>query len=165
MLSGVERFLECGRIINTHGLHGEVRLEPWSDSPEFAAALPRIFIRAEEYAVERAKAHGRFVIIKLAGIDDVESAAKLKGAVACLDRSDVTLADGAYFIADAIGLTVVAEDGTEIGTLTDVLDRPAHDVFVVRGTGREHLVPNISEFVKLVDIRGGKIVVSLLDGM
>jgi 16S rRNA processing protein RimM len=161
----VKQFIECGRIINTHGLQGEVRLEPWSDSPEFVAALPRMFIRGTEYEVERAKVHGRFVIVKFAGVEDVDSAARLKGVTACLNRIDVTLPDGAYFLEDAIGLSVFSEDGAELGTLTEVLERPAHGVFVVQGADGEHLIPNIPEFVIDADIYGGHITVRLIPGM
>ncbi|MDR0935863.1 MAG: ribosome maturation factor RimM [Oscillospiraceae bacterium] len=160
----MEQYLECGEIVNTHGLNGELKVVPWCDSPEFLAELKRIFILGSEYKIERAAVSGHNVLLKLAGVSGVQQAMALKGKILLLDRADVTLGDGEYFFRDAIGLAVFDESGAKLGTLTDILERPANEVFVISGE-REILVPNVEEFVKIVDIEAKRIVVKLIEGM
>jgi 16S rRNA processing protein RimM len=163
----MEQYLECGEIVNTHGLNGELKIVPWCDSPEFLAGLKRVFISGNalvEYKIERSAVSGRNVLLKLAGVSSVQAAMALKGKILLLDRADVPLEEGEYFIRDAIGLPVFDESGASLGTLTDILERPANEVFVIGGE-REILVPNVAEFVKDVDISNRRIIVRLIEGM
>ncbi|MDR2606155.1 MAG: ribosome maturation factor RimM [Oscillospiraceae bacterium] len=160
----MKQFLECGRIVNTHGLRGEVKAEPWSDSPEFFRSLTRVFIASREFSIEPPRIQNRMVILKLSGVDDINAAIALKGKVLLFDRADVPLEPGTFYVQDAIGLPVYVQDGSEIGVLSDVMTRPASEIYVVRGSSREYLIPNVPEFVKSVDLQRG-IVVSLIDGM
>ncbi|MDR0858799.1 MAG: ribosome maturation factor RimM [Oscillospiraceae bacterium] len=163
----MKQHLECGEIVNTHGLSGELKAVPWCDSPETLAALPRVFVSGKElteYEVERAYISGRNVLLKLGGVSDVQAAMALKGRTLFLDRSDITLEDGEYFLQDAIGLPVFDESGALLGTLTEILERPASEVFVINGE-REILVPNVPAFVLSVDINAAKVVVRLIEGL
>jgi len=160
----VKQFLECGKIVNTHGLHGELKVVPWCDSPDFICTLSRVFLSGQEFVVSSARVHGTLVILKLSGIDDINSAISLKNKVLMFDRSDVTLEPGEFYIQDAIGLPVYTEDGIEVGQLIDIIQSPVSDVYVVKGDNQEHLIPNVPEFVKSVDLSYG-ITVSLIEGM
>ena len=156
--------LEIGKIVGTHGVRGELRVEPWCDSPAFLAGFTAVFLRGTPYQVQSARTHKSLVLMKLEGVESVEAAQALRDSVLYIDRSDCALPEGRYFIRDLIGLAVF--DGEErVGTLYDVLNAPAHDVYVVRGGDGEHMIPAVPEFVKEVDLEQGVIRVALIEGM
>ena len=157
------RFLEIGRIINTHGVRGEVKIEPWADSPAQLAALKTLWLDGEAKNAH-SREHGNFVITKLAGVDTVEAAMTLKNKVVFADREDMKLPEGVCFVQDLLGLPVLDEDGKQLGVLKDVLDYPAGRVFQVVGE-EEHLIPESGGFIRELDPEGGKIVVRLIEGM
>jgi 16S rRNA processing protein RimM len=163
--------IEIGKIAGTHGVRGELRVEPWCDSPAFLAGFKMVYLkrRASEpitgVSVTLARVHKRMVLMQLEDIDTVEAAQALRDTVLYIDREGVELPEGRYFIQDLIGLSVVGQDGERIGTLYDVLAAPAHDVYIVRGDGGEHMIPAVPEFVKEIDVPGGVIRVKLIEGM
>ena len=107
------------------------------------------------------------MILKFKGIDDINEVEKYKKAALFVTREDaVPLGENEYFIADLIGLKVVSDEGEELGTLDDVLQTGANDVYVVKNDkGEEILVPAIKDCVKSVDIEGGEIILHLLPGL
>ncbi len=159
-----KQFLEAGRIINTHGVRGEVKVEAWTDEPDVLAALNTLYLESRPLQVENARVHKGFVLLKLEGIDTVEAAMALKGKSLHADRDSLPIAEGAFFLQDAIGQPVVEEDGTELGTLTDILDYPAGRLFVVKGK-TEHLIPEQGGFIRSFDPETGKLTVHLIEGM
>ena len=160
-----KQFLEAGRIINTHGIRGEVKVEPWTNGPEFLSGFKRFFIDDKPLAVRSARVHKGFVILSLEGIVDIDAAIPLKNKIICIDRDDAHLSDGEYFLQDIIGLPVFDEDtGAQLGTLTEVLDLPSSPVYVVKGD-REILIPAVPEFIRKVDVDGGAVTVRLIEGM
>lgn len=158
------KFLECGKIVNTHGIRGEVKIMPWADSPEFLCALPTLYIDEKPYAVRSARPHKGAVLALLEGVDDVNAAILLKNKVVWLSRDDVELEEGAFFQADLIGLRVVDESGAELGTLREILSPSLQQVYVVRGE-REIMIPNVPAFVLETNVAGGYIKVRLIEGM
>ncbi len=158
------RFLEIGKIINTHGVRGEVKLEPWADSPQQLKSLKALWLEGRALPILECRVHGRFVIVKLEGVDSVEAAMTLKGRVVHALRTDLPLPKGSYFIQDMIGLRVFDQNGNDIGILTEVLDYPAGKVFVVQGE-TEHLIPEKGGFFTSLDPSLGHLTVSLLEGM
>ena len=158
------RFLEIGKIINTHGVRGEVKLEPWADSPQQLKSLKTLWLEGRPFPIRECRVHGRFVIMLLEGVDSVEAAMALKGHVARADREELPLPEGSYFIQDMIGLPVLDQQGREIGTLKEVLDYPAGRVFVVQGE-TEHLIPEKGGFFTSLDPALGHLSVELLEGM
>jgi 16S rRNA processing protein RimM len=160
-----ERFLEAGRIVNTHGVRGEVKIAPWADSPDFLTGFEHFYIDGAPVKVLSARIHKGHVIAALDGVSDVGAAIALKNKVVRIDRDCAGLPEGRHFVADLKGLRVVdAGSGEDIGTLADVLALPAGDVYVIDGT-REILVPAIPEFVEEVNVDGGYIKVRLIEGM
>ena len=101
-----KELLETGKIVSTHGLHGEVKILPWADSPEFLLEFDRVFLGKREYAVEDARVQKTCVLMKLEGIDTVEDAAKLRDQVVFISREDIELEEGAIFIQDLLHLPV-----------------------------------------------------------
>ena len=160
-----KQYLEAGRIINTHGIRGELKVEPWTDGPAFLTGLKRFFIDGRPVQVLSSRIHRGFVILSLDGITDIDSALRLKNKIIYIDRSDANLVDGEFFLQDIIGLKVVdTETGAELGILEDILDLPAGNVYVVKGD-REILIPAVPEFIKNVDVDGGTVNVRLIEGM
>ena len=82
----MEKYLEAGKIINTHGIRGEVKIEPWADSPEFLKGFKALYIDSRPVKLLSARAHGRFLIAKLEGVDDMNAAEALKNRVVYIDR-------------------------------------------------------------------------------
>ncbi len=157
--------IEAGRIVNTHGVRGEVRIEVWLDSPQFFRKFKRLVLDGgTELKVLSARAHKGFVIAKLEGAEDVNAAMALKGKRVSVRREDAALPPGAFFLQDIIGAKVVDENGAEVGTLTDVMETPASNIYVVKGE-TEHLIPAVPEFIKKTDAEAGVITVHLIGGM
>lgn len=156
-------FLPTGEIVNTHGLKGYVKVMPWADDPSDLLDFDRFFIDGKEYEVEYSAQQKTMVLLKLAGVDDVDAANKLRGKEISICRDDIELEEGVVFIADLIGLPVLV-DGAEIGKITEVLTPPGNDVYVVRGE-HEYMIPAVKEFVESLNPEEGCIRVRLIEGM
>lgn len=156
-------YLPTGQIVNTHGLKGYVKIQPWADDPADLLDFDRFFIDGREYEVEQASLQKSMVLLKLAGVDTIDEAVKLRNKELLIAREDVELEEGVVFIADLIGLTVLA-DGVEIGKITEVLTPPGNDVYVVKGE-REYLIPAVKEFVEELNPAAGFVRVHLIEGM
>jgi 16S rRNA processing protein RimM len=155
-----KQYIECGRIINTHGCHGGIKLEAWCNGPEDLAALKRIYLLKngvyEEYKFRRASVFKQFVLMTLDGVDDMDKAAAMKGTTLYASRDDFVLEEGDFFIVDLIGLPVIDnKDGKVYGKITDVINRGASDIYVVKTPSGERMMPVVEEFVKRVDIESG----------
>ena len=159
-----KQYIEAGRIVNTHGVAGEVKIEVWLDSPQFLKSFKRCFIDRREVKLLSARVHKGFLIAKLENVEDVNAAMALKGRTVFIDRADARLPKGAFFLQDIIGASVVDESGSEIGKLVDVMETPASNVYVVKGE-REHLIPAVPEFILSTDADNGIITVHLIEGM
>ena len=114
--------------------------------------------------VTASRVHKGAVLAKLEGVDDVNAAMVLKNKVVYIARKDVKLPQGSFFIADIIGAKVVTEDGTELGTLADVMEMPAQNIYLVKGE-REIMIPAVDEFILKTDVKNGVITVRLIEGM
>lgn len=157
-------FIEAGKIVNTHSVYGELKVQPWSDTDDFLCDFDVIYIDEKPFEVERARVHKTCVLLKLAGINSINEAQKYKNKCVCVDRDEVELNDGAYFIADLEGLTVIDSDGTELGKIREVLTLPSSDVYVIRGKD-EYMIPAVEEFIRDVDIDAGVMYVRTIPGM
>jgi 16S rRNA processing protein RimM len=157
--------LEIGRITNTHGLKGEMKVEPWCDDPRDLLKLKTLFVGGAAYAVASARTAGDLLYLKLAGVDTLEMAQTLKGKTLEAAREDLSLAPGSYFIADCENATVVdADSGRTLGTVKEILYYPGRTILNV-DAGRELLIPMVSDFIKEVDADKGIVRVHLIDGM
>ena len=156
-------FLEAGQIVSTHGVRGELKIMPWADDPEFLLDFDTIYLGGKPCRVVSSRVQKTCVLMKLEGIDDVDAAARLRGQTVCIRREDAQLPEGAMFIADLIGLKVLCGDET-IGKVTEILQRPGNDVYVVKGA-HEYLIPAVPEFILERDPDEGYIRVRLIEGM
>ncbi len=150
---------ECGRIINTRGLNGCVKVEPWCDTPAVFAKLPAVYVKAgdtmQRIAMHRASVSGNVVFAELEGVNSVEAADAMRGTVLYARREDLRIPDGVMLIAEMIGLPVYhVESGEQLGTLTDVIHPAATDIYVIDTPKGSAMVPVVAEFVKRVDDTG-----------
>lgn len=164
-----ERFLEAGRLVRAHGVRGEMVLEPWADSAEFLRqAKDFYFDRAGERpaGLLASRPHKGRLLVALRGVDSVEKADALRGKVLYLDREDVRLEPGRYFLRDLMGLRAVdGNTGREYGVLEEVLPAPANDVYRIVKDGREYLFPAVAHMVKAVDLEAGTIFLLPIPGI
>lgn len=164
----LKQYLEVGKVTNVHGLMGEVKVQPWADSPEFLCQFKTLYVDEAHFpmTVQRARVHKNMVIIKFDGPTDVPSALSLRNAILYIDRSDVDLPEGAFFLADIYGLEVRdAATGEVLGKIADVLTLPANNVYVVRGGARELMIPAVPQFIAETNVEGGYLRVNLMEGL
>ena len=163
MEEAMQQLLDAGELVSTHGVQGELKLLPWTDSPVFLLDFDRLIIDGRWYAVERSRVQKTCVLLKLRGVDSVEDAARLVTKIAKIDRDDAPLPEGSHYIADLIGLQVLC-GGEPIGRITDVLSMPGNDVYVVRGK-HSYLIPVVRAYVDEPDFDAGTVSVRLIEGM
>ena len=157
-------FIEAGKIVNTHSVYGELKVQPWSDTDDFLCDFDVVYIDGNAFEVERARVHKTCVLLKLRGINNINEAQKYRNKCVCVDRDEVEFDEGSYFIADLEGLTVIDKDGTELGEIVEVLTLPSSDVYVRRGE-HEYMIPAVKAFVLSTDIDTGVMEVRLIEGM
>ena len=149
-------YLPAGRIINTHGFRGTVKLESWCDAPEILADLDRIFfLKNGAYTavnVRHASVFKQFVLMDLEGVDSEEAANRLRGTEVFAAREDLPIEEGDFFILDLIGLPVKhADSGEVLGELKDVNTQTARDLYVVKTPTGEYMIPAVPELIPRID--------------
>ncbi len=159
------KYLDAGKIVNTHGIRGELKIYPLCDSPEFLLEFDRFFIGGEEIGVISSRVHKNVTLMRLEGIEHIDQAEAMIGKILQIDCEDIELDEGQYFIEDLIGLRVVdADSGKEYGTLKSVIQTGANDVYEVQGD-KLYLVPKIDEVVLDTDLEKGVITIRPLKGL
>lgn len=165
----IKQFLETGKITGTHGLKGEVRVQPWADSPEFLAEFDELYLDkgAKKIEIKAARVHKNMLIMKIKGVDTIDDAEKLRNKILYMNRDDVELEDGTYFIQDLIGLDVLDDEtGEKIGVLDDVSETGANDVYHIKtAEGKIYLIPVIPEVVRDISLENGTVRVFKMKGL
>lgn len=160
--------IEIGKIVNTHALKGEIKIQPWCDDAELYFELEGIYINGQYYKILNARIHKNFVITKLEGIDSIEQAEKLKNIVVEVERNALgELPDGVYYICDLLECRVETVDGKFLGRIEDVIKTGSNDVYLLKETKSKKpiLIPVLPETIVSVDIENKLIVVKLLKGL
>lgn len=165
-------YLEIGKIVNTHGVTGEVKVYPLCDDPEMLCDLDELYIdkagAKSPISVKHAKLHKNMILMKLEGITDLTSAEKLKDVMLYAHRDDFELEENTYFIVDLIGLNVIDTDDNRIsyGTIIDVTQTGANDVYHIKNIeGNIVLIPAIAHVVIKTDIEHGIMEIRPLKGL
>ena len=150
-------FLEVGEIVNTHGVRGEVRVQPWCDSAEQFAGFKKLYWDAEGTRPVKVKGrpHKQMALVTLEGVTTVEEAQALRGRILYVSRKDLHIPRDRYLVQDLIGMQVVdADDGRVYGTLTDVSQTGANPVYHMQTpAGAEVLIPAIPDVVVTIDLK------------
>ena len=159
--------IKIGKIVNASGLKGEVRVYNYSGSRERYNELKSIFVEDVEHDIEKVRYVRDLVVLKLSGIDSRDAADGARGGDVYIDEKDLPdLPEGAYYIRDMIGITVDDERGNTIGTLSDVIQGRAQDLYEVdMADGRKALIPAVEEFITGVDIEKRHMTVKLIEGL
>lgn len=155
------QFLEAGQIVTTHGVHGEMKILPWADGPDFLLDFNRVRIEGKDFKVESCRIQKNCNLLKLEGIDTMEAAQAMHGKTLQIYREDAD--PDIIFAAELIGMEVF-QDEVQIGKLTDVLDYPGNKVYVVKGE-KEYMIPAVKAFVLSIDMDQNRMQVKLIEGM
>ena len=165
----IKEFLETGKIVGTHGVKGMVRVQPWCDDGEFLTGFKYVYTDSEgknRLRIKAAKPHGNVVLMTVDGVDSIEDAEKLRGKVIFINRKDVKLPEGRYFISDILGCTVIdADSRTVLGELCDVTETGANDVWHIKKDEKEYLVPAIADVIVDVNPENNLVVIRPLKGI
>lgn len=165
----MKQYLEIGKIVNVHGLRGDVKVAPWCDEPEFLCEFDTLYLGKAQKPVNvtAARLQKGNVLLHLEGVDTVEAAEQLRNQVLYMDRDEVELEEGVYFIQDLIGLEVLdADTGKSYGKLSDVMQTGANDVYEIKDeTGKTVLIPAIPDVVQETDLDGGVMRIRPLEGL
>lgn len=164
----MQQYLEVGKVTSVHGIMGEVRVQPWADSPDYLCQFKTLYVDKTHWPiqVERARVHKNMVIMKLEGVTDVNSALAMRNAILYIDRKDAALPEGSFFLADLYDLEARdAETDQILGKIADILTLPANNVYVVRGGDREIMIPAVPQFIAETNVEGGFIRVNMMEGL
>lgn len=162
-----ENMLEIGKVVNTHGVRGELKIQPWCDDPAIYDELEYIYIDGEKYNIIRNRFHKNCEIVAVEGINNINDAELLKNKIVTVERENLgDLPEGTYYIADLIGLEVKTADGEILGIIEEVIKTGSNDVYQVKREGKKPLlIPVIEEAVNEVNIDQGYVTVTLMKGL
>lgn len=167
----MQEFLEIGQIVNTFGIKGFVKVNPFTDNINRFDDLKKVYIKNKsqkyELEIEEVKYHKNMVLIKFKGIDKVEDAESLRNSYILVNRKDEKdLDEGTYYIVDLLGLDVYTDEDELLGKLEDIYNTGSNDIYVVKDElGKQVLLPAISDVIKNIDIKNKKITVHIVSGL
>jgi 16S rRNA processing protein RimM len=162
------RYLAIGRVARPFGLRGELKMQLLTDYHEQLGRLRTVYLgpQAQPWEIEAIRLHKAAALLKLDGCDDRTAAEALRGALVQIAREDaVPLKEGEYYEHQIVGMTVVEEDGTLLGEVVEIISTGANDVYVVRGTDGELLLPAIESVILEIDLDVDRMVVHVMEGL
>ena len=166
-----EELIPVGKIIGTHGIKGQLKIRSYSGNVESLHSARTVVLKSvdgtlREFMLKSFNANSGKFIIGLQDFDDIDQAKLLMGSELCIKRGNLPkLTDDEYYWSDLIGLQVITDSGTLLGTIADIFETGSSDIYVVRDNSREYLIPAIADVVKQVDLAGGKIIITPLEGL
>lgn len=164
-----QKFLVVGEVLKPFGYRGEVKIKVLSDYPNRLLKHKTVYIgpQARAYPVERARLHSPYIVMKFVGFDTDLSVAKLRGELIQIPEAEAAkLKKNQFYHHQIIGLNVVSEDGEPLGTLAEILETGANDVYIVRtAEGKEILLPAIKSVIKKIDLEAHTMTISLVPGL
>lgn len=166
----MDNYFVIGKIVNTQGIKGDVRVVPSTDDVGRFELLKTILVEKKgtltEYEVQNVRYHKQFVLLKLKGIDDMTSAEALKNTVVKIREKDsIPCEKDEYYIRDLYDMVVVEDNGNKLGVLKDIIFTGANDVYVVVDDDSEILIPAIKDCILKVDVENNTMTVKLLEGL
>ncbi|SDK44528.1 ribosome maturation factor RimM [Natronincola ferrireducens] len=163
------KYLRIGKILNTHGIKGEVKVFSLTDYPERFEELKWIYIEdyKEKFHIKKVKYRPKDILLSFEGYDDINKVEKFKGKYLLIDESQKReLPEDTYYITDIIGLAVYTIADQYLGTVVDILQAGSNEVYVIKNKeGKEVLIPAVKEFVPEISLEAGKIIVKPIEGM
>jgi len=165
-----EEYISIGKILNTQGNRGAVRILPLTDYPERFNQMDRVMVSINglmrELLIEESYPYKKFIIIKFKEIQDMSAAEELKGGLLVVTRDELMpLPEGSFYIFDLIGINVFDSGGRFLGKINDVIQTGSNDVYLVESGAKPMLIPALKEVVREVDLAGRRMVVKLPEGL
>ena len=170
-MSGSTKNVLIGRIQGTHGIRGQLRVVPFAGDATTLVGLKRVLVKGpagglESFPVTAAAQHGKRVLLTLGQFDNINQVLHLVGREVYAERAELPeLSPDEFYWSDLLGLRVVTEEGEELGELVDIIETGSNDVYVVKKGEAEILVPALDDVVLAVDLEGGRMTVSLPEGL
>ena len=165
----LQKFLEVGQVVGTHGIAGEMRVQPWCDSPDFLTKFKTLYLDKNgenSVKVQSVRVHKNIALLKFPDVTSIEQAEKMRGKVLFIKREDAKLSKDNWFVQELLDCEVFdADSGEKLGVLCDVSKTGANDVWHIKNNGREYLVPSIKDVVVSVDVEVGKIEIRPIKGI
>ncbi|HSN65523.1 MAG TPA: ribosome maturation factor RimM [Fusibacter sp.] len=166
----MEGCFNMGKIVNTHGVRGEVKVYPYSDDLEKFEDFEYFYIEGEgkkKYEIESTRVHKNMVLVKFKGYEDINKVLNFLNKNVYMERKDVEDDSEGHYIVDLIGCEIFDDQGALIGHLKDVLQTSAQDLYEIKkaSDGKMFYLPVVDEFVKNIDIKNKKITVHLIEGI
>lgn len=167
-------FYKVGKIVNTHGVRGELKVIALTDFPEIRFAKGSLLYcfppdgkQSIPVKVASSRYHKGTYIIRFSEMDNINQVEAFKGGTLKISEDQlVQLEEGQYYYHEIVGCSVYAENGDMLGTVKEVLTPGANDVWVVdRTNGKELLIPVIDECVLRVDVADKRIEIRLMEGL
>jgi 16S rRNA processing protein RimM len=166
-----EALIPVGKLVATHGIRGMLKLHPFSGSVESLRDCSSVTLRSREGALSRFELKsppprsGKF-LIGFKGVDGIDQAEPLVGSEVCLLRSQLPEPEeNEYYWCDLMGLEVATVEGMELGVIEEIFEAGSCDIYVVRGEGKEYLIPAIASVINSVDLEGGRMLITPLEGL
>ena len=158
--------VKIGRIVNAHGIRGEVRVQPYRQDPQFLTRFKTFYVKGQPVKPTACHVHKSLVLMKFPGVDDMNAALTWKDKVLYIRRDDADLADDEYFDDELLGMEVFnAETGALLGELVRVDPYPAHQIYTVKGE-KEYLIPAVKgAFIHSVDLDANRMEVHVWEGL
>ena len=163
--------IPVGKIIGTHGIKGMLKVHSFSGNLESLQAVKKVTLKAkdgklQEFGLKSVTPHAGKLMIGLMGLDEINLVLPLVGSEICLLRSQLPITeDNEYYWSDLMGLKVITINGEELGNIVDIFETGSNDIYVVRGSEREFLIPAIADVISSVDLEGGKMLITPLEGL
>ena len=164
----MENMLHCGKIVNTHGVRGDIKALYFTDSADFFEKIKTLYLKdGTPLSLIFSKPHKGALIMHFDGIDSIEEAEKFRGKDLYVPRDTAPEPeDGRYYIKDILGLTAKTQDGKVLGTVSDIFSTGSNDVYSVKNeTGREYLIPAIHEVVLNIDLNEKTMLINPIEGL
>ena len=159
--------IKLGKITAPQGIKGEVRVYPYTDELTRFSEIEAVLLDGQKRKIQNARYMKNMAVLKLEGVDDRNMAENLRNKELLLAKEDLwEQPEDTYFIDDLVGCDVVSEDGDSVGTLKNIISRPAQDLYEIkRADGSTFLLPAVKEFIKNVDLDNKTITIHLINGL
>lgn len=167
--TGIGKTVVVGVVLKTVGLKGELKIKPLTDNPDRYAPGKRIWVRTpngpEDFVIAGVREAKDIFFVSLEGVTDIERAEELRGLEVVVPEDEVPpLPEGEYYHYQILGLPVYNYKGVLLGKVTDIFTAGVKDVYVVKGQGKEHMIPVNDDTVDEIDVKGGRITLKRMKG-
>ncbi len=159
-----------GEIVTTHGISGWLKLNPYNPETTIFSSVREVILEKDggrtAHVVDSSSVHGRQRLIKLRGVNTIEEARRWVGFTLCVAQTALDpLKPGEYYQYQVIGLEVLDIHGVRVGVVIGTWSTPGGDLYVVRGSDKEHVIPAVKEIIEKVDFAARKMIINPPDGL